>query len=106
MHDVPGAGGEGAVEGAKLMRRNATRAEKAAWAKMYGSRLKGFVPCVGGNPKGVTHWSAVEQFWNDQDGHLRRLCDLVGSWEPAPRGTVDCMTCLIRMNSLFIEEAT
>lgn len=97
------------MEGAELMRRDATRAEKAAWAKGYGrrrlGRLKGFVPCVGGNPEGVTHWSVAERHCNGRTTYVR-LCDLVGSWEPAPHGIVDCMTCLTRMNNLFIEEPT
>lgn len=85
------------------MRRGATRAEKAAWLKRFGGRLLGFVPCVGGNPRGITHWSAEEQRSNRGTAYVR-LCDLIGSWNPAPRGTVDCMTCLTRMNNLFVEE--
>lgn len=87
------------------MRRDATRAEKAAWARAFGLRLKGFVPCVGGNPEGATHWSAAERHWNGRTTYVR-LCDFVGGWEPAPHGTVDCMTCLTRMNNLLVEEPT
>jgi hypothetical protein len=105
MHDVPGEGGTRAMEGAELMRRNPTRAEKKAWAKAYGRRLVGFMPCVGGNPKGVTHWSAIERHWNGGTVYVR-LCDLIGSWDPEPHRTVDCMTCLTRMDNLFIEEPT
>lgn len=85
------------------MRREATHDEKKAWAKVYRRRLIGFVPCVGGNPRGVTHWSATESHWDRGTVHVR-LCDLVGSWEPAPHRIVDCMTCLIRINNLFVEE--
>ncbi len=100
MHDVLGEGRTRAVEGAELM-RPASPAEKAAWAKVYKRHLKGFIPCIGGNPKDVTHWSAALRYWNGGTVYFR-LCDLVGSWEPAPHRTVDCMTCLIRINNLVI----
>jgi hypothetical protein len=102
---MPSQIGQSAVEGAELMRRTATQAEKTAWAKAFGRRLMGFVPCGGGNPEAVTHWSAAERHWNGGTLYVR-LCDLVGGWEPAPRQTVDCMTCLTRMNNLFVEEPT
>lgn len=87
------------------MRRRATRAEKAAWVKRFKYSLIGFVPCIGGNPEGVTHWSAEQRHW--RGGTIRiRLCDMVGNWESAPRRAVDCMTCLTRINNLFIEEPT
>lgn len=82
------------------MWRVATPSQRTTWAREFGRRLKGFVPCVGGNPVGVTHWSAAERHWNGGTTYVR-LCDLIGSWEPAPRGTVDCMTCLIRADSMF-----
>lgn len=81
------------------MRRDATHAEKTMWANTYGRRLKSFVSCIGGNPEGVTHWCAEEGHWKNGTVCVR-LCDLVGNWEPAPERTVDCMTCLTRMNKL------
>lgn len=87
------------------MRRNATQGQKSAWARAFGRRLTGFVPCVGGIPKDVIHWCAAERHWNGGTVYTR-LCDLIGSGDPAPRRVVDCMTCLTRINDLFVEEPT
>lgn len=86
------------------MRRVASPAEKATWFKVFRRHLIGFVSCSR-STEGITHWCAAERHWNRGTVYTR-LCDLIGSWGPAPHRTVDCMTCLIRINNLFVEEST
>ncbi len=84
------------------MRRNATHAEKVAWGKAFGRRLKYFEPCID-SANNIIHWSAAESHWSKKTVYIR-ICDFIGSWEPAPDRIVDCMTCLTRINDLFVEE--